>query len=247
VTVSDDPHSRRFTCTFHGCRRARESGENTLENPRWAGRATRNHNIDRNDVRDSPAAGIALSKYAARAAAVAQGDHELRIGCGLIGSTQRYFHVFRHGACDQQHIGVPRACDKPNAESFKVVERIIESVDLELTAVTRAGVDVADAQRAAEHGTNVVLQAIADTQAFICLRRWLGDDADRCNLAKCFQHEGALQIMAAVGEVEGLVDEREVRDDVADDGMLEHGPVLPRGVVRVTAADCPGGTGFECN
>src|ERR1700733_10825699 len=51
--------------------------------------------------------------------------------------------------------------------------------------------------------------------------------------------------MAAVGEVERLVDEREVRDDVADNGMLEHGPVLPRRVVWVTAADRSVGTGFE--
>ncbi len=43
--------------------------------------------------------------------------------------------------------------------------------------------------------------------------------------------------MAAVGEIEGLIDEREIRDDVADDGVLEHRPVLPRRIVRVTAAD----------
>ena len=38
-----------------------------------------------NDVRDAPATGVALAKDATRAAAVAEGDHELRIGCGLIG------------------------------------------------------------------------------------------------------------------------------------------------------------------
>jgi hypothetical protein len=119
------------------------------------------------------------------------------------------------------------ACDKPNAESFEVVDGIVECVNFELATVTRAGVDVANTERTTEHGTNVILQAIANTQAFICLRRWLGDDADRCNLTQCFQHEDVLQIMAAVREVEGLVDEGEVRDDVADDGVLEHRPVLP--------------------
>ena len=34
------------------------------------------------------------------------------------------------------------------------------------------------------------------------LRGWLARDTDRCNLAQCFQHERALQIMAAVREVE---------------------------------------------
>ena len=33
--------------------------------------------------------------------------------------------------------------------------------------------------------------------------------------------------MSAVGEIEGLIDEREIRDDVADDGVLEDWPVLP--------------------
>ena len=41
--------------------------------------------------------------------------------------------------------------------------------------------------------------------------------------------------MAAVREIEGLIDEREIRDDVADDGVLEHRPVLPRGIMRMTA------------
>src|SRR6185295_7369968 len=53
--------------------------------------------------------------------------------------------------------------------------------------------------------------------------------------------------MAAVGEVEGFVDQREVRDNVVDDGMLEHRPVVPRRVVWVTAADRPMWTGFECD
>ena len=50
-----------------------------------------------------------------------------------------------------------------------------------------------------------------------------------------------LKVMAAVGEIEGLIDEREIRHDVADDGVLEHRPVLPGRVVRVAAADVPAG------
>ena len=51
--------------------------------------------------------------------------------------------------------------------------------------------------------------------------------------------------MAAVGEVEGLIDEREIRDDVADDRVLEHRPVLPRGIVRMAAADRAGRARLE--
>src|SRR5579862_6009477 len=43
--------------------------------------------------------------------------------------------------------------------------------------------------------------------------------------------------MAAVRKVERLVDEREVRDDVADNGMFEDRPILPRRIVRMAAAD----------
>src|SRR6266480_363303 len=135
---------------------------------------------------------------------------------------------------------MPGACDKPNAEPFEIVDGIVYSLYLELAAVAGAGVDVTDAQRSAQHGPNPILQAVAKTQALIRLRRRLRNDADRGNLTQCFQHKGklvlrALQIMAAVGEIERLVDERKIRNDVADDGVLEHGPVLPRRVVRVTA------------
>ncbi len=51
--------------------------------------------------------------------------------------------------------------------------------------------------------------------------------------------------MTTIGEVEGLIDEREVRDDVADDGVLERRPVLPGRIVRVTTADRSGRAGFE--
>ena len=184
-----------------------------------------------------PQAGVALSEDTAGAAAVAERDHELGVGCGVVRSAQGHLHVFRDGAGDQQQIGVPGARDEADAEPFEVVEGIVERVDLELAAVAGAGVDVTDAERTAEHGTNAILQVVANAQALIRLRRLFGDDSDRCNLAQRFQHSGELQIMAAVGEIEGLIDEREIRDDVADDGVLEHGPVLPRRIVRVTAAD----------
>src|SRR5487761_494697 len=45
------------------------------------------------------------------------------------------------------------------------------------------------------------------------------------------------QVSPAVGEIEGLVDEREVGDDVAEDCVLERRPVLPGGIVRMAAAD----------
>ena len=90
--------------------------------------------------------------------------------------------MFRDRTRDQQQIGMPGTCDKPNTEPFEVVEGIVESLDLELATIAGARVDVADAQRTAEHGTNLVLQAVEKAQTFIRLRCGFGDDADRCNL-----------------------------------------------------------------
>ena len=52
------------------------------------------------------------------------------------------------GPGDEQHVGVARARDELDAEPFEVVVRIVERVDLELAAVARARVDVADRERA---------------------------------------------------------------------------------------------------
>ena len=38
-----------------------------------------------------------------------------------------------------------------------------------------------------------------------------------------------------------------VRDDVVDDGVLEHRPVLPGRIVRMTSPDFPGISGFKCD
>ena len=68
---------------------------------------------------------------------------------------QRLLHVARHRPGDQQHVGVARARDEADAQALEVVVRIVERVDLELAAVARAGVDLADRQRAAEDGEHL--------------------------------------------------------------------------------------------
>src|SRR6185437_2904520 len=54
-----------------------------------------------------------------------------------------------------------------------------------------------------------------------------------------------LQIWSAVGQIERLVDEREVGNDVTEDGVLDCRPVLPRRIMRMTAADRSAGTCFQ--
>jgi len=160
--------------------------ENALEDTRGAGRAARHRHIDGDDVRDASAAGVALPKNTTGAAAVTDGDHELGIRGCLISSQQRHFHMFGNRTRDQQEIGVPGTCDEPDSESLEVVKRIIEGVDLEFAAVAGTCINVADAQCTPQHCTNVLLYAVADAQALIGLRWWLGGDTDRRNLTKCF-------------------------------------------------------------
>ena len=63
-----------------------------------------------------------------------------------------------------------RAGDELDAETLDVVVRIAERVDLELAAVARAGVDLADRQRAAERAQEFCLQPRDDDHAVIGAR-----------------------------------------------------------------------------
>src|SRR5438270_1922306 len=46
-----------------------------------------------------------------------------------------------------------------------------------------------------------------------------------------------LQIVSAVGQIEGFIDQGKIRHDVVDDGMLDQRPVLPGWIVWMTASN----------
>src|SRR5882762_1305609 len=54
-----------------------------------------------------------------------------------------------------------------------------------------------------------------------------------------------LEVRSGVRQVERLVDQREVGNDVADHGVLERRPVLPRRIVRMAAAYPPVGVSLH--
>src|SRR6185312_11760653 len=226
-----------------------ERRKNALEDARWSRRTARYRDIDGDDIRYPPATRVALPKHPAGATAVPQRNDQLRRGRRFVSAQQRRLHVLGDRAGHQQEIRVPGTRHEADAEALEVVERIVERVDFQLAAVAGAGVDVPDAERPAEQGADALLQGLADAQAVVRLRRGLGGDPNDRNLPQRLQHDCApsvsLEIMAAIGEVEGLVDEREVRNDVVDHRMLEHRPVLPRRIVRVAAADRAGLTRLE--
>ena len=55
---------------------------------------------------------------------------------------------------------MPRTRDKPDAQSFDIVERIIERMDLQLATVAGPRVDGSNTQRAPEYIENARLQRV---------------------------------------------------------------------------------------
>src|SRR5947207_2345153 len=157
-----------------GARRYRR--KDALQDRDGGRRAAGNRDIDRDDVRDPAAARVALAEDSPRAPAVADRDHQLRVGSGFPGALERGFHIPRHGTGYEQHIGVARARDELDAETLEIVVGAVHRVDLELAAVARAGVHVADRERAAEMLENDLAERLRDgAQGLLGLWRGLGD------------------------------------------------------------------------
>jgi hypothetical protein len=58
----------------------------------------------------------------------------------VVGKLQRLCHIFCHDTCHQQHVGMPRAGDKLNAQALDVVIRIIQGMKFQLTGIAGAGI-----------------------------------------------------------------------------------------------------------
>src|SRR6185503_21323216 len=116
------------------------------EYPHRAWRATGHSDVDGDDVRDAARARVVLAEDSARAPAIADGDHQLRIRSRLVGTTQRRLHVTRDRPGDQQQVRVPRARDEADAETLDVVHGIAQRMDFQLASIARPGVDVPDAE-----------------------------------------------------------------------------------------------------
>src|SRR4029077_18179477 len=68
----------------------------------------------------------------------------------VVGALQRLAHVLGDGACDHQHIGMPRGGDKAQAKSFEIVERVLQGVDFELAAIAGTRINLANRKAAAQ-------------------------------------------------------------------------------------------------
>lgn len=131
--------------------------QETLQNGQRAGGATVDHGMNGNDVADWTTRGVVGAEDSATRAAVPHREHPLGIGHGVISLLECIFHVDRDRPGDQQQIGMARAGYEADAGALQVVVRVAERVDFELATIARAGVDMAYAQGAPEHGVQLPL------------------------------------------------------------------------------------------
>src|SRR5688572_17730966 len=113
------------------------------------------------------------------------------------------------------------ARDKSDSQAFDVVHGIAERMDLEFTAVARSGIDVTDAQGATQDVANPLLQLVSDAQRIVGCRLRLGGNSCTTDCMKRLEHE--LEIVATIGKIERLIDQRKIRHDVSNDRVFEHG------------------------
>src|SRR5712691_1788463 len=133
VSAKNQPMNARESSIALGARRYRR--KDALQDRDGGRRAAGNRDIDRDDVRDPAAARVALAEDSPRAPAVADRDHELRVGSGLPGALERGLHVARHRARHQQHVRVARTRDELDAETLEIAVGAVHRVDIELAAV----------------------------------------------------------------------------------------------------------------
>ena len=124
--------------------------EQSFEQRDRIGRTAADVQIDRHDLVDAADDRIAAGEDAAIRRAVADRDHPFRIGRRRVGALQRLAHVLGDRTGHQQHVGMARRSDEAQAEALEIVEGVLQRVDLQLAAVARAGIDLADRERAAE-------------------------------------------------------------------------------------------------
>lgn len=83
---------------------------------------------------------------APRNCARANRDNDLGIRNGVVGFSERLFHVSRHRAGDQYSVGMPRRGDELYPESAEVVYECAEDVSVCFAGVAAAGADLPESK-----------------------------------------------------------------------------------------------------
>jgi hypothetical protein len=136
--------------------------ENPGEEGSRSGGATGDMGVYRDDVLNPPQGSVALAEDPAVASAVPHRNHQLRVGGGHVGPLQGDLHVDRYRAGHQQHVGKAGGGCEVDAEPFAVVECVVHGVDLQLAAVARSRIHLADGQAPVKGLPDPFLQPCAD-------------------------------------------------------------------------------------
>jgi hypothetical protein len=113
-----------------------------------------------NDIRNGATAGVALPKHSAASSAITHRDNEFGVRHGIQSTFQCLFHVRGDWTRDEQKIGMPGARYEFYADAFDVVVGIIECLNLEFASIAGAGIDMANAESAAQNISQILLQSV---------------------------------------------------------------------------------------
>ena len=80
----------------------------------------------------------------------ADGDHNARVGDGVVSVLQGGSHVFGDAASDEQTVGVARGGDELDAEAAQIPANGVENVHIRFAAVASAGADLTEFERSAK-------------------------------------------------------------------------------------------------
>ena len=106
--------------------------------------------VNRNDVFNPSLDRVTSGKYPTVCRTRSNGNDPFRVRGSVVSTFQRLPHALGHGPGDHEHIGMARRGDEVQPEPLDVIVGVVQRVDLQLAAVARAGVDLADRQAAPE-------------------------------------------------------------------------------------------------
>jgi len=101
----------------------------------WPGWTSGNVNIHRKYLVDAAQRRVVFAEYAATDAAGANRDDYLGLRHRLMRLQKRELHIPRYRTGDQEHVGMTRRGNELDSEAFDVVDRIVQSDNLQFTSV----------------------------------------------------------------------------------------------------------------
>src|SRR3990170_4599374 len=139
-----------------------DNAKNAPEQMGWFGRTAWDIGIDRDDLSDAAEGSVALAEDPAVTPAIPHCDHQFgRRGC-IVGPLQGDLHVPGRRACDKEHVGESGRGGKMDPEPLTIVDGIIQGMDLQLTAIARAGIDRPNGQAPLETPPDGLFQSCPD-------------------------------------------------------------------------------------